>query len=116
MRSGKKDYKYKISGSVIDKSATGSTLFIEPTGVAKLYDEIEMLKIDEENEVARILYTLTVMVSDAAYILEENMHMLEKLDFIFSKGKLSMDLDCIEPRINLERRIHLTGCKTSADG
>ena len=107
----KKDYKFKILGSVIDKSATGNTLFIEPTGVAKFYDELEMLKIDEENEVARILYTLTAMVSDSADILEENMHMIEKLDYIFSKGKLSIDLECVEPRINLERRIHLTGAR-----
>ena len=39
--------------------------------------------------------------------MEENMSMMEKLDFIFSKGKLSVDLDCTEPKINLERRIVL---------
>ena len=31
----KKEYKLKIRGSVIDKSATGNTLFIEPSGAAK---------------------------------------------------------------------------------
>ena len=35
------------------------------------------------------------------------MSMIEKLDFIFSKGKLSIDLDCTEPKINLDRRIVL---------
>nr|MCR5106062.1 DNA mismatch repair protein MutS [Eubacterium sp.] len=39
---------------------------------------------------------------------EENMHMIEKLDYIFSKGKLSIDLGCVEPSINLDRRIKLT--------
>ena len=33
----KKEYKLKISGSIVDKSSTGSTLFIEPTSVAKYY-------------------------------------------------------------------------------
>lgn len=47
----KKDYKLKISGSVIDKSSTGSTLFIEPASVAKYYEELQLLKISEENEV-----------------------------------------------------------------
>ena len=103
----KKEYKFKIQGSVIDKSATGNTLFVEPVGVSKYFEELELLKIDEENEVYKILYTLTAMVSDAVEILEEDMRMIEKLDFIFSKGKLSIDLDCVEPKINLERRIIL---------
>lgn len=103
----KKEYKFKIPGSVIDKSATGNTLFVEPVGVSRYFDELELLKIDEENEVYKILYTLTAMVSDAVEILEEDMRMIEKLDYIFSRGKLSIDLDCVEPKINLERRIIL---------
>lgn len=103
----KKEYKFKIPGSVIDKSSTGSTLFVEPEGLAKCYEELELLRIDEENEVYRILYTLTAMVSSYAAIMEENVKMMEKLDYIFSKGKLSIDLDCTEPSINLDRRIKL---------
>ncbi len=103
----KKEYKSKIPGSVIGKSSTGSTLFVEPEGLSKCYEELELLRIDEENEVYRILYTLTAMVSDYAAIMEENVQMIEKLDYVFSKGKLSIDLDCIEPEINLDRRINL---------
>ena len=103
----KKEFKFKISGSLIDRSATGSTLFIEPTGVAKIYDELQILLIEEENEVRRILYTLTAMVADSAEIIKENIRMIEKLDYIFSKGKLSLELNCSEPTINLERRIVL---------
>lgn len=104
----KKEYRYKIQGSVIDKSSTGSTYFVEPSGVAKQYEELSLLKIEEENEVYNILYTLTAMVIYAIPVMEENMKMIEKLDFIFSKGKLSVDLECVEPQINLERKIELT--------
>ncbi len=103
----KKEYKFKIPGSVIDKSATGNTLFIEPVGVAKCSEELQLMRIEEENEVYRILYILTAMVADSIPVIEENIKMIEKLDFIFSKGKLSLDLDCREPSINLERRIRL---------
>lgn len=103
----KREYKLKIAGSVIDKSSTGSTLFIEPTGVAKYYEELQLKKIEEENEVYRILYTLTAMVADTAALMQENIRLIEKLDFIMSKGKLSMELDAVEPSINLERRIVL---------
>ena len=103
----KKEYKLKISGSVIDKSSTGGTLFIEPAGVAKHYEKLQLLKIDEENEVYRILYTLSAIVLSSAPVLYENLKMIEKLDFIFSKGKLSIDMDAVEPSINIARKIHM---------
>lgn len=103
----KKEYKFKISGSVIDKSATGSTFFIEPVSVAKYYEELQLLQISEENEVYRILYTLTAMVAESISLMNENIRLIEKLDFIFSKGKLSIDLDAAAPAINTERRIIL---------
>lgn len=107
----KKEYKFKISGSVIDKSATGNTLFIEPAQVAKYYEELQMLKIDEENEERRILYTLTAMVADVSEEMRENMKFMEKLDFIFSKGKLSLECDGTEPSINMERKIVLKNAR-----
>ncbi|MBP3609960.1 MAG: DNA mismatch repair protein MutS [Lachnospiraceae bacterium] len=103
----KKDYKLKISGSIIDKSSTGSTLFIEPSSVAKYYEELQLLKISEENEVYRILYTLSALVLASAPVLNADLTMIEKLDFIFSKGKLSIDMDGVEPAINTERRMKL---------
>ncbi len=103
----KKECKLKIAGSVIDKSATGNTLFIEPSGVAKQYEELQLLRIDEENEVKRILYTLSAMVAESTAVMDENITTVEKLDFIFSKGKLSIDLDAVDPSINTERKIVL---------
>ena len=107
----KKEYKFRIPGSVIDRSSTGSTFFIEPTGVAKLFEELQILRIEENDEVYKILYTLTAMVSDAIPFMTENLKMIERLDFIFSKGKLSIDLGCTEPAINLERRIMLKAAR-----
>ena len=103
----KKEYRNKVQGSVIDKSSTGNTLFVEPEGVSRLSEKLQLLKIDEENEVYRILYTLTAMVSDRANELTDNMHLIEKLDYFFSKGKLSIELDAIEPKINFDRQIKL---------
>ncbi|MCI9163189.1 MAG: DNA mismatch repair protein MutS [Lachnospiraceae bacterium] len=103
----KKEYKFRIPGSVIDKSATGNTLFLEPAGVAKYYEELQMLQIREENEVYRILYTLTALVGDVAEQMNENITRMERLDFVLSKGKLSMDMGGVEPSVNTEGRIVL---------
>lgn len=103
----KKEYKFKIPGSVIDKSSTGNTLFIEPVAVAKLQEELQLLRIDEENEERRILYTLTVMIAEKAETMQQNISMIEKLDFLFSKGKLSLEYNGTEPQMNTERKIVL---------
>lgn len=103
----KKEYKFKVSGTVIDKSATGSTLFIEPAASAKHYQELQELRIDEENEVRRILYQLTVLVGEYRETMLQNMKTMEKMDFCFSKGKLSLEYQGVEPAITWERRICL---------
>lgn len=103
----KKEYKFKIQGSVIDKSSTGSTLFMEPLQVARLYDEVQELKIDEENEEIRILYTLSSILSDKEEIIRSNSRTVEKLDFIFAKGKLSLEQEGIQPEINTDRHIRI---------
>ena len=68
----KKEYRFRIPGSVIDKSSTGNTVFIEPAAVAKIFEELQLLRVDEENEVYRILYTLSSLVADALPAMEEN--------------------------------------------
>ena len=103
----KKEYKFKISGAVLDKSSTGNTLFIEPAQVGKYYEELQELKIDEENEERRILYSLTAMVADNEDILKKNEEVIEKLDYIFSKGKLSEWYDGVELIINSDRKISI---------
>jgi len=103
----KKEYRMKIPGKVLDKSSTGSTLFIEPDLVAKYQDELLQLHIEEENEVFRILYTISAMIAEQSDAAEENIRVIEQLDFIFSKGRLSLELKAVEPTINTKRRIML---------
>ena len=50
---------------------------------------------------------MTVYIHDNAEVIEQNIRMIEKLDFIFSKGKLSLEWDAAEPKINTERKIVL---------
>lgn len=107
----KKEYKFKIGGSVIDKSATGNTLFIEPLAVAKYAEELQALQIDAENEERRILYTLTAMLAEQAEAMRQNQKVMEKLDYIFSKGKLSLEYGGVEPVINTDRRIVLKNAR-----
>lgn len=103
----KAEFKNRIKGTVIGQSATGSTVFLEPASAARHAEALELLKIQEENEVLRILYVLTGLVYDCQETMEQNVRTMEKLDFMFSRGKMSFQYDGTEPSINLERRIVL---------
>lgn len=103
----KAEYKGRVPGAVIDKSSTGSTLFIEPQAVAALQEEYELYKIEEDTEERRILYSLMEQIAGAEVELREDIRVTVMLDFVFAKGKLSQEMEAEEPTINLERRICL---------
>ena len=103
----KKEHKNKVPGTVIDASSTGATVFIEPSAISRLREELETLRIEEENEEKMILYTLSAMVADSAEAIRINLEYMEELDFIFAKGKLSVSMKASRPKLNTERRIRL---------
>lgn len=107
----KKEFKGKVDGSVVDKSSTGATLFVEPSALAKLREQTDLLRIEEDCEVRRILYTLLDNIALQEKALRENLDMLVKLDVIFARGKLSADMQAAEPEINTEGRIALTAAR-----
>lgn len=96
----KKDFKNEISGTVITTSSTGTTVFIEPSAVIKLTDELASHKIDEDVEKERILYIITGLIIDNVKAINLNIEIIETLDFAFAKGKLSNELKCVRPKIN----------------
>ncbi|MDO4356751.1 MAG: DNA mismatch repair protein MutS [Clostridia bacterium] len=98
-------FRSQVSGTVVDRSQTGGTVFIEPSAVRAAQDELNALAIEEENEVRRILYALTCAVADAAESIEGDMALMERLDFAFAKGKLSLRMGARAVPVTRERRI-----------
>lgn len=103
----KKDYKGKIPGSVVDKSSTGATLFLEPAAIGELREEYDLLKIEEECEERRILYVLLELIAGNEAVFRENIRMIGRLDYMFAKGKLSAAMKAVEPKINTNRIISI---------
>lgn len=101
----KREYKSQIQGQCLDTSRTGSTIFVEPSVIGKLQEELSSLMIEESNEVRRILYVITNDV--AAYLSEikSNMEMMLTLDFAFAKGKLSAAMHANNVQITTDRHI-----------
>ncbi len=103
----KREHRSQIPGTVVDMSSSGGTVFIEPASVSKLQEALNLMKIQEENEVRRVLYTLTALAESHLTALERNREVFETLDFAFAKGALSAMMDGLEPDITLERQISI---------
>ncbi len=101
----KKEYRSWVTGTVIDTSTTGGTVFIEPAAVQKLQTEISMLQIEEENEIRKILYTLTALVDEQRAAIYLNMDAMETLDIVFAKAKLSVQMKAIPVRVAVNRKM-----------
>lgn len=107
----KSSYKNQVAGSIIEASAKGSTVFIEPHTVTKLNAELAGLKAEEAVEEYQILATLSGMVLENIYSIKINMELISQYDMVFAKAKFSKSIDGIEPKLNDHGYIHLVNCK-----
>lgn len=96
----KAEYRSEIGGIVHDASASGSTLFVEPMAIVNMNNEIRDLQSKEENEIQRILSELSADVALIGADLKIDYRLITQLDFIFCKGKLSLDFGGTEPELN----------------
>ncbi len=96
----KSEYRGEVNGIVHDTSASGATLFIEPMSVVNSNNEIRDLRAKEQQEIERILAELSALVSENSHTVFVDYEQVTNLDFIFCKGRLSLDMDANEPKLN----------------
>ena len=101
----KQEYRNKFGGVVHDQSASGQTLFIEPSAVLNLNNRQQNLLAKERREINRILHHL----SDLARVEVDNIDNiaagLVKLDFIQAKARLAQSMSATEPRLTRDQSL-----------
>ena len=100
-------YKSKVLGIVYDVSSSGNTTFIEPLEIVQLNNDIASLKVQENDEVRKILKALTSLVLLQEEEVRKNNIVISKLDFISAKAIYALDNEMHIAKNSDRQEIHL---------
>ncbi|MFD0958955.1 endonuclease MutS2 [Paenibacillus chungangensis] len=85
----KKSLRKNVPGVVLDESASGQTIFVEPLDVAELQTELSQWRATEERERTSVLAMLSELASQYENMLTLNVQAMASFDFITARAKLS---------------------------
>ena len=98
-----------INGIVHDKSASGNTLFIEPSAIVELNNQYKDLELKEEAEIRRILDRLSRFAEKFDVEILENQKIIARIDFLQAKAKFGLENDNSLPKLNNQKIINIKG-------
>ncbi len=100
--------KRKIRGFVHDESASGKTVFIEPTEVVEANNRIRELEADERREIIRILTDFSKELRPYVKDILNSYRFLAVIDLIQAKASLANAFEACEPEVAEEPLIDWT--------
>jgi DNA mismatch repair protein MutS2 len=77
----------EVGGTVLDESASGATLFVEPPVASGLMSELRTLQREEHREILRILREQTEGLRPVSLLLEAAQEALVAFDSIFARAQ-----------------------------
>ena len=92
--------KRKIKGIVHDESASGKTLFIEPTEVVEANNRVRELEAEERREVIRILTEIAKVIRPHVPQILDSYKLLAQVDMLRAKTELAKLIGGIEPEVD----------------
>lgn len=94
------EHKRKLRGLILDESATGQTIYMEPSEVLDANNEIRDLFFAERREIIKVLKVLTTLLRQHLSEIQKAYVFLGQIDLIRSKAKLALELDADLPELN----------------
>ncbi|PCF53931.1 endonuclease MutS2 [Staphylococcus delphini] len=101
------EYRQDFNGIVHDQSASGQTLYIEPSAVVELNNQISRLRSEEATEVQRILAELTAEVAEEAEACLISEQVMGHLDFLIGKARFAAKIKGTKPTFSEQRQVYL---------
>ena len=97
--------KRRIKGIVHDESATGKTVFIEPTEVVEANNKVRELEAAERREIIRILTVFSDELRPHVQEVLDSYQFLATIDLIHAKAELAEQMQAFEPQVSKEPHI-----------
>lgn len=89
-----------IKGIIHDESSSKQTVFIEPSSVIALNNEIQSLEYEKNDEIKKILSQLSSQANEYYESINNNFHTLINLDEVMAKALYGKSINGIIPHIN----------------
>ncbi|MEK6776317.1 MAG: endonuclease MutS2 [bacterium] len=105
------DFSSKIQGIIHDQSASGMTVFVEPSETVKMNNHLSCLASEESKEIHRILLEISDLVRASEESLRQDVSVLAHVDLHLSKALFAEDYRAVIPRILSEKKIELKGAR-----
>lgn len=103
----KAHYKSYIRGTVLDRSNTGATLYVEPESLVELNNQLEELVFEEKKETNRILWELTHQVLAFSNQVRQTLHTLGIIDLTYAKARFGIAYRLSYPQLAQQPLIKL---------
>ena len=105
------EYASAIKGLVHDRSASGSTVFIEPLSVLEANNELRELQALERREVERILRMLGGMLGSERERIGYSLRALTELDVCFAKAGWGRAHRAVQPDLSEDDTLCIEGAR-----
>ena len=105
------DGRGRVEGQIVDVSASGQTLFIEPPSVVAFNQQLADIELSERLEIIRILKELSDFASKELDHLKANMALLVELDVLTAQARIAAEWKCEAVVLADEPGIKLYGAR-----
>ena len=97
--------KRRIKGIVHDESASGKTVFIEPTEVVEANNRVRELEAEERREIIKIQKDFAELVRPHVKEIVDSYNLLANIDMIRAKAIFADTMRATEPRVDSKPHI-----------
>lgn len=101
------DCRGQLKGFVQDESASGQTLYLEPSQVLEGNNRLQQLSREEQREEQRILLELAALVRQNSDSLRNNQGLLGQIDLRFAAARLSRSYHGCRPELVADSIVEL---------
>jgi DNA mismatch repair protein MutS2 len=103
----KPNFRQSLKGVVHGQSGSRSTLFVEPLEILEQNNRLAELRMEEREEIERILRELTSFMTREADAIGDTLEALAGIDAVYARARFGIEYEGTVPTLSANRTIRL---------